>query len=81
MADVPPGTSDTDVVVIDLDETEPDGLPGPGSAGRVIGYFSHVDEGTGAAAREAGIETYTRGRFWRDLDSILFGRGPEAPVG
>ena len=67
-----------DVVVVDLDDGGSDVLDALAAAGdqgllpsRVLGYFSHVKEATGAAARAAGIEAYPRGRFWRDLPSLL----------
>lgn len=38
---------------------------------RVLGYFSHVEQELGEAARAAGCEAYPRGRFWRDLQTLL----------
>lgn len=38
---------------------------------RVLGYFSHVDEALGRAARAAGCEALPRGRFWRTLPALL----------
>jgi hypothetical protein len=38
---------------------------------RVVGYFSHVDESLGAAARKAGCEALPRGRFWRTLPEVI----------
>ncbi len=64
-------TAEIDVVVIDLDELGevfPEGL---WAAGRVIGFFSHVDATRAEAAQAVGIEAYPRGRFWRDLPRIL----------
>ena len=40
---------------------------------RVVGYFSHVDAGLGAAARAAGCTPLPRGRFWRSLPEVLAG--------
>jgi hypothetical protein len=44
---------------------------------RVVGYFSHVDDELGRAARAAGCAAMPRGRFWRALDDVLGGRTPE----
>lgn len=41
--------------------------------GRVVGYFSHVDEGLGRNAAAAGCEALARGRFWRTLDEVFAG--------
>lgn len=67
-------------VVVDLDGGGTEALAALATAaeqdllpGRVLGYFSHVQEQTGKAAREAGVEAYPRGRFWRDLDSLIQG--------
>lgn len=70
--------SEPDLVVLDLDagglalvaELERARAAGLGR-GRVIGYFSHIDEQLGAAARRAGCEAFPRGRFWRTLPEIL----------
>jgi hypothetical protein len=70
--------TDPDLVVLDLDagglalvaELEEARVAGLGR-GRVIGYFSHIDEQLGAAARRAGCEAFPRGRFWRTLPEIL----------
>ena len=71
-----------DLVVLDLDEgREPvlQELEAARSRGarpaRVIGYFSHVDERLGEAARRAGCEALPRGRFWRELPRLLGGDG------
>ena len=73
-----------DVVVVDLDDGGPDVLAELATAAergllpsRVLGYFSHVQEATGAAARAAGVEAYPRGRFWRELPSLLAGAGSD----
>lgn len=67
-----------DVVVVDLDDGGPqilDALTQAREQGllpqRVLGYFSHVQEATGAAARRAGLEAYPRSRFWREAASLL----------
>lgn len=73
-----PGSPPTaDIVVLDLDELgdDVDGWaawarsadPQP----RVIGFFAHVQEATGARARALDLEVYRRGRFWRELAAIL----------
>ena len=63
-----------DVVVLDLDqiddvsrwlETRELGAP------RLLGFFSHVQRQSGAAAEAAGIEVYARGRFWRQIGQLL----------
>ena len=71
-----------DVLVLDLDGGGRDLLRAVEAAGaegilpgRVIGYFSHVDEDLGRAAAEAGVEAYPRGRFWREA-SVLLGAEP-----
>ena len=63
-------TFDADtLVVVDLDEA---GLPPEGAAlPRTVGYFSHVDEPLGRAARERGLITTPRSRFWRELKDLL----------
>jgi hypothetical protein len=64
------------VVLVDLDSAGPEGLAALSEVSgraRVIGYFSHVDEELGSKAREQGIEALPRGRFWRELPSILAG--------
>lgn len=37
----------------------------------VVGYYSHIDDALGAAARAAGCTPYPRGRFWRELPQLL----------
>jgi hypothetical protein len=64
------------VVLVDLDRAGPEGLAGLSEVAgraRVIGYFSHVDEELGKRARAEGVEALPRGRFWRELPSILAG--------
>ena len=63
-----------EVAVLDLDEVgvEPAAsLKERGFTGRILGFYSHVDETLGASAAAAGIEAYRRGRFWRELGEIL----------
>lgn len=71
-----------DLVVVDLDEGGPEVLEELAAARergllprRVLGYFSHVSQEVGAAARDAGVEVYPRGRFWRELTSLLTAEG------
>lgn len=66
------------VLVLDLDEGREGVLAELMAAGAegltpdlVFGYFSHVDEDLGEAARAAGCEPVPRGRFWRTLPDIL----------
>jgi hypothetical protein len=69
-----------DLIVVDLDDGGPELLAALATAaeaallpGRVLGYFSHVREDTGRAARAAGVEAYPRSRFWRELPELLRG--------
>ncbi len=69
-----------DLLVLDLDGGRDKVLEGlkalreTGAApARAVGYFSHVDEQLGRAARAAGCEPLPRGRFWRDLPELLAG--------
>ena len=75
VAEVVPGPPQEGLTaVIDLDEAGAgvvDDLRAEGFEGRVIGFFSHVNEELGAAAAAAGADVYPRGRFWRDLEAIL----------
>jgi hypothetical protein len=71
------------MVVIDLDEVGAEPLAAAqqdsGSASpMIVAYFSHVDVALGESAREAGVEALPRGRFWRELPSMVesaFARG------
>lgn len=56
-----------DVVLDELERARAAGL----APARVLGYFSHVEQELGEAARAAGCEVYPRGRFWRDLRALL----------
>jgi hypothetical protein len=64
------------MVVIDLDEVGTRALTAvpddSGSVGpMVVAYFSHVDGALGESARQAGVEALPRGRFWRELPSLV----------
>jgi len=59
---------EADLYLIDLDEA---GAIDPPPGGRAIGYFSHVNEALGAAARAKGLETMPRGRLLRELPTLL----------
>jgi DNA-binding NarL/FixJ family response regulator len=70
-----------DVLILDLD-SEAAVLEGLAAARaeelvpqRVVGYFSHVNEALGEAARRAGVEAVPRGRFWRTLPDHLRPQG------
>jgi hypothetical protein len=71
------------MVVIDLDEVGAEALTAvPRDSGPdgpiVVAYFSHVDGALGESARQAGVEALPRGRFWRELPSLVesaFARG------
>lgn len=72
----------TNLVVIDLDEGRDAALEVVAAArarglitGRVVGYFSHIDEALGEAARQAGCEAVPRGRFWRTVPDLLRASG------
>ena len=62
-----------DLVIIDLDELGADRLTRlrVPKAGRVVGYYSHVNVTLGRAASAAGIDPFPRGRFWRLLPKLL----------
>ena len=62
--DLDPGT----IVVVDLDELG-DRVPTVGA--RIVGYYSHIDDGVRQRAEAAGIEALPRSRFWRELDRLL----------
>lgn len=56
------------LVVVDLDR---EGVPQHLGGGRIVGYYSHVNEAAAAAAAAQGIEAIPRGRFWRTIDELL----------
>ena len=60
-----------ELIVVDLDSVGEQGLSNIELRGRTVGFFSHVDESLGRAAEQAGIEVWPRGRFWRELPTIL----------
>ena len=74
LASVPPGV---DTIVLDLDAGG-DGLVEDVASlvpdhpeVSFVGFYSHVDEALGSAAKAAGIDVYPRGRFWSELAEIL----------
>ena len=76
-----------DVLVLDLDAGGPALLERLGAARlegnlppRVIGFFSHVDVDLGRAAAEAGVDAFPRGRFWRDVPTLLRPGGPDSSL-
>lgn len=71
---LPPDLAAYDVVVLDLDETGTEtveALRAGGFEGRVVGFFSHVNESLGARASTLGVDVFPRGRFWREARAIL----------
>ena len=73
---LPPDLDDYRLAVVDLDESGVEGIASLRRAGfrnRIVGFFSHVDEELGRRAIEAGAETYPRGRFWREVGTIIGG--------
>jgi hypothetical protein len=68
------------LIVIDLDDVGSEVLaeiPKGSGSSTVVAYFSHVDTDLGERARRAGFEALPRGRFWRELHSLVasaFGR-------
>ena len=52
-----------------LSRARPSGCVPP----RVVGFYSHVDRELGQQATAAGVAAFARGRFWRELESILAG--------
>jgi len=79
-----PGELRPELVVLDLDQLGAEDAARWAEAvraqasPRVVGFFSHVDEGLGDHARELGIETFRRGRFWRSAREILAAPGEPA---
>ena len=69
------GAATFDYVFVDLDRGGRRALDALGHAGdgggRVIAFFSHVDEDMRNAASAAGIEAWPRGRLWRSLGELL----------
>ena len=69
-----------DLLVVDLDGGRERALEGlkalherAAAPARTVGYFSHIDEELGRAARAAGCDPLPRGRFWRTLPELLAG--------
>ena len=63
-----------DLIVLDLDQIQD--LSGwlearDLEAAKLVGFFSHVQRESGAAAEAAGVEVYPRGRFWREVRQLL----------
>ena len=69
--------SSFDLVIVDLDRGGRGALDALAAArkdsapGRVIAFYSHVDEDSRSAAESAGIEAWPRGRLWRSLQDLL----------
>lgn len=62
------------LIVIDLDDVGAEvlaALPRSSGSSTVVAYFSHVDTDLGERARRAGFEALPRGRFWRELPSLV----------
>lgn len=71
-----PGAERLGAIVLDLDQLGPEGATrwarfARDRGIRLLGFFSHVDEELGRAATDLGIETFRRGRFWREALPIL----------
>lgn len=67
-AAAPPGR--VDLIVADLDVADPEALVALGPP--VLGYHSHVDAATRAAAKEAGIDRVVpRSRMSRELPDLV----------
>ena len=64
-----------DYVFVDLDRGGKAALDAvgrvSGAPSKVVGFFSHVDEDIKAAARDAGVDAWPRGRLWRSLGQLL----------
>ncbi len=59
-----------DLVVCDLDVTDPESAGGPGLP--VIGFHSHLDIATGRRGREAGLDlVIPRSRMARELPALV----------
>ena len=75
-AEEDPGEERPTAIVLDLDQVGAEGAArwahvAGDEQTRVLGFFSHIDEDLGRAANELGIETFSRGRFWREAAAIL----------
>ena len=74
--DEDPGEERPTAIVLDLDQVGAEGAArwahvASDKQTRILGFFSHVDEDLGRAAKELGIETFSRGRFWREAATML----------
>lgn len=72
--------SSAQMAVIDLDWASSDmtaAIPSALKGARVLGYYSHIDDKVGEAARSFGIDAYPRSRFWREAADLLAAPGPE----
>ena len=62
--------ADADLVIVDLDRPGVlDVLPAVRAA-RLVGFASHVEGATLAAARDAGCDALARSRFFRQLSAL-----------
>lgn len=70
------GAGDVGLVLLDLGRPGVLDLAGRLPPGlRVVGFASHVDEATLAAARAAGVEALARSAFFRELPKLLGSAG------
>lgn len=61
---------DTELIVCDLDVTDPEPLATAGIP--AIGFYSHLDVDTGGRAREAGLDlVIPRSRMARELPALV----------
>ena len=70
-----PDAEPIDLVVVDL-EGAPAARP---PARKVLGYYPHVRSDLAEAARRSGIEALPRGRFFRELPSLIEGLTEPTP--
>lgn len=69
---------EAEMLVADLDVESPEALVGLGMP--VLGYYSHVDAETRAAAEAAGVDLVVpRSRMARELPALVEGLLDEAP--
>ena len=67
-----PDSVDADAIVCDLDAVDAAAVAAAGPP--ALGFYSHVDVGTRAAAREAGIDVIVpRSRMARELPELVEG--------
>lgn len=68
----PPGSSDADAIVCDLDAVDPAALPALGLPS--LGFYSHVEVETRRAAEAAGVDVVVpRSRMARELPQLVEG--------